>query len=424
MTRKNRPSEKKTDLRPPGRGKDKVVVLAEPYWQEGHFETQMQLFLSLILPQGFRVMVLCAGPEVVRAWVMKEFPDDQESFFADYYYLGDEDGLRTIKTGRAWDHLARAVERAEVRSGWRADLVFITFVDAFINYSFRSRGPGRRFQYPWVGLYFLPGFFRHRGGLLKRLIQRIDYSLVNHMKNCRGLGILDEGVQTPMQAVLSRKKLVVFPDVTDERLPDVPLKNLDRIREEAGDRPIFGLIGVLHKRKGLISFLRGMAAMAPEKAYFLVVGHLPMGDYTEEEEREIQGLLVTLNSGRGRGILGYMEDPTVFNAYIALCDVLFLAYEGFYHSSGILTKAAVFEKPVIASKGYCMGERVEKFRMGLTVSEGHEDEILQAMTTLSEMSIRRRMTDEAQFSRYRESHNRGRLEEALNELLTMEGDVS
>ena len=59
-----------------------------------------------------------------------------------------------------------------------------------------------------------------------------------------------------------------------------------------------------------------------------------------------------------------------FYALHSVCDILFGVYHQFAHSSGLLTKAAFFQKPVIVSKGYCMEERVRKYHLGLVVDEG------------------------------------------------------
>lgn len=398
---------------------NKVVVIAEPYWYEGHFETQMQLFLALILPRGCRVIVLCAQPEDIKKWVMEQYPEYTEALFADHYYLNGGIGRKSLKRGQGWQHLSKVVEKAQRDSGWRVDLVFITFVDPLVNNSFRTLGVGLKFDYPWVGAYILPEFFRHKSNMIKRTVQRINHQMIRLMAQGQHIGILDEGVLSAMESAFPEKKLLVLPDVTDERLPMKTSHTIANIVAKAGGRPIFGLVGVLKKRKGLLSFLRAVKALDPSKYYFLVAGHLPHEDFTREEKKEIEQFASSCEKGAGYCSFDFIDDPLDFNAHIAVCDVLFLAYEGFYHSSGILTKAAVFEKLVIASKGYCMGERVEKFRMGLTVNEGEVNEIVEAMETLSDQRIRQQMVSEADFLTYREFHNSTQLGQSLQELLNI-----
>jgi hypothetical protein len=51
--------------------------------------------------------------------------------------------------------------------------------------------------------------------------------------------------------------------------------------------------------------------------------------------------------------------------------VVFAVYRSFTRSSAILTKAGVFRRPIIVASGFCMADRVEAYRLGLTVS--HDD---------------------------------------------------
>ncbi len=44
-------------------------------WSEGHFETQMQLFLSVLLPEECRLIVLCAKPDRVMGWLADQMPE-------------------------------------------------------------------------------------------------------------------------------------------------------------------------------------------------------------------------------------------------------------------------------------------------------------------------------------------------------------
>ena len=76
--------------------------------------------------------------------------------------------------------------------------------------------------------------------------------------------------------------------------------------------------------------------------------------------------------------LDYIDDPAEVNAYINMCDVVYMCYENFFYSSGIMTKAAAFGKLMLVSEGYCMGDRVTKYGLGLTVKEKDLDEIIAA----------------------------------------------
>ena len=397
----------------------KVIVLAEPMWSEGHFETQMQLFLSVLLPEECRLIVLCAEPDRVMGWLADQMPEYKKSAFAAHFTVSNRNGKKCYKRGQLWSYLSETVKKAEEDSGWNVDLVFITFLDILVDGSWRTLGFRAGFDYQWAGLYFLPSFFRYKSNIIRRAIQLVNNTIFYRIKNCNGIGILDEGIYSTMKERVKDCELFVFPDVTDERLPDCIPEHINRIRLDAGNRTIIGFVGVLQKRKGLLNYLRAMQAIDPTKCYFLLAGHLPLNEYTPAEQAEINRLLADQDGKNRHFELNYIRDPVEFNAYINICDVLYIAYEGFYHSSGIMTKAAVFEKPVIATKGYCMGERVDKYRLGLTVAEGNITEIIEAIETLAEEKARKQIVSEAKFDYYYDYHNANMLQDVLCRMLSV-----
>lgn len=76
---------------------------------------------------------------------------------------------------------------------------------------------------------------------------------------------------------------------------------------------------------------------------------------------------------------GRIPDEPQFNALVNECDVLFVVYEDFPYSSNMLTKAAIFKKTVVASETFCIGERVRKFELGLTIPEGDVAKCIEAL---------------------------------------------
>ncbi|MCS3171609.1 hypothetical protein NXW76_06820 [Bacteroides thetaiotaomicron] len=69
-----------------------------------------------------------------------------------------------------------------------------------------------------------------------------------------------------------------------------------------------------------------------------------------------------------------IPDESCFNALIAESDLIFAAYKQFTGSSNLLTKVAAFRKPVIVSRGLCMGRRVEQYGTGQTTGEDNAGE--------------------------------------------------
>jgi hypothetical protein len=108
----------------------------------------------------------------------------------------------------------------------------------------------------------------------------------------------------------------------------------------------------------------------------------------------------------------YIEDERELNSIIAAADILYAVYDDFRPSSNTLTKAAMFNKPVMVSDRYLMGERVRRYRTGATVASGTTEEIIAALETL-----RRTDRSEFGFAAYREDHSVEALKKQLAGLL-------
>ena len=109
----------------------------------------------------------------------------------------------------------------------------------------------------------------------------------------------------------------------------------------------------------------------------------------------------------------------MLNSLVDACDILYLVYEKFYYSSGLLTKAAVFKKLVIVSKKYSMGKRLEQYKLGVTVAEGNLLETVEAITYLLDDDNRKTLLAEAEFNRYHAFHRLSVLEQTLYQMLKL-----
>ncbi|MFZ4683849.1 MAG: glycosyltransferase family 1 protein, partial [Terrimicrobiaceae bacterium] len=113
---------------------------------------------------------------------------------------------------------------------------------------------------------------------------------------------------------------------------------------------------------------------------------------------------------------GRIPDEAAFNSLVHDAGILFLAYEDFPNSSNMLTKAAVFERPVITSQGFCMGRRTEHFRLGLTVPEANPAACAAAIRQIAAGHI-----PNPDWDGYRRRHDRAALHAAFTKLLAASG---
>jgi hypothetical protein len=132
---------------------------------------------------------------------------------------------------------------------------------------------------------------------------------------------------------------------------------------------VVGLPGILDKLKGLIHFIRMIKLVSPEDYFFVLAGPLNISAYDQSIQDEIN-LFIQSTPENCFIYLNYIEEGAKFNAVFDTLDILYLVYDNFASSSNRLTKAANFNKKVLAQNRYCIGEDVAKYQLGITVQEG------------------------------------------------------
>jgi hypothetical protein len=86
-----------------------------------------------------------------------------------------------------------------------------------------------------------------------------------------------------------------------------------------------------------------------------------------------------------------------------------------------LTEALIFEKPIVVSDAYCMGERVRKYGLGATVAEDSVPQCIAAIRQLCDQLARDGRIPAAGYQEYGEIHSVDQLQFALKTLLTAAG---
>lgn len=391
----------------PGR----VIVLIEN-WTTGHCESELKLLTAMILRWGWRVVVLYPEPQVISAWVREFHPEHLSRFFALTYVLN-----RRLKITR-WNLIRDAISEVEGQTGWRVDLILFTFLASILS------GPywfARRFiPRPWAALYHNPTPHRSNApmNLLRRkfLVYRDRCMLRSAM--CRGVAVQDEETVDSLREQAGDRLVVFMPQVTDMTMRAAVPSALQAVKIRAGGRKIIGLIGLLERRKGLLNFVRLIQRTGPEKVFFVLAGKFNDRYFSKSERKELERFFALGNGDHWHLQLGYIEDDETVNAYIALCDIVYFAYEGHYHSSGVLAKAALLRKPVIASQGYFLGETVNRYKLGVTIAEGNLAELVAAVELLSDDAKYAELRNQAEYDRYVEAHTMQAFEAAMRQLLS------
>ena len=406
----------------------KTVVLADPRW-DGHHPTYFFEFTASLLRLGHRVMGLCREPEQfereARLICNRMGINFEERVFVgklddpDKAYFRPGQDHDPVSTVVRWKCLRSAIKTTAKECGYAADFVFLPWLDSYLRFQ-PSTKLASKLGVPWSGLYFRNHHFGDSLGSVRRAAKG-DRSLKN--PNLVAVGVLDERFSEAM-AQESGKMIIDFPDITNEGRPEVPSPFALEIIKRAAGRKIVGMVS-LEKRKGFITMLKIAEATADrEDWYFVAAGKYAKDTCNEEEQAYVASVQERVNAGELNNI--YLElpgervnDGADFNSLIKVFDVIYAAYEDFEGSSNALTKGAIFHRPLIATRGECVGDRVEKFGMGLTIAQGSVEEGEQAIRKVLLGEDWNGETLAQRYADYHGLHDRKRLDEVFSQLLEL-----
>lgn len=412
----------------------KTVALIDTHHGNGHHLTYMRWFSKSLLEEGHRVLCFYPAPEMVQQWITEKVPQYSDRFHGIYlrnyrrrdlpiFGKLDKENLLLkylqqpfLVVGR-WQYTARAIAETERNLGVKTDLAFFNWVDEYLSFYLSHHWVDRVFKYPWSGLYFRPSEYRFEKLAL------VPHVAIAQSPYCQGLTLLNEDLIGDIQKNL-RQPLWPFPDLTDEAEPEPDVELVQRIRAKAGPRKIVGLLGSLSKRKGILTLLEVARRMQNKDYFFVFTGplqaHTFHQDYNQVFPREFEYVQKIAADPPENCFfhVGHIVDGPPFNAVVDSCDILFAAYENFPYSSNILTKAAVFHKPVVVSEGYCMAQRVKQYGLGLTVPEGDVEQSMQALTLLSDAGELAQLQLRFDFDGYRRLHSTEQFCKIFRNILT------
>jgi hypothetical protein len=177
-----------------------------------------------------------------------------------------------------------------------------------------------------------------------------------------------------------------LPDVTDISMPVSPSQITIQIQERANGRHIIFLGGAIGGTKNLSLWSDLVFKADQSKFFFVQAGKVDYGTLSADDLAGLQKLLL-IKSENFFYLDDYLSDEAVFNELVRKSTVIWGLYRDFDRSSNILTKAALFSKPIIVSKNYLMGQRVNQYKIGCAISETDVDEALEALNFLIENPI-------------------------------------
>lgn len=272
-------------------------------------------------------------------------------------------------------NLAAAADAALSGLRWKPDFLFSMYIDLWMTNPACWRPSRVRMPLPWGGIRFMPLDDRYAG---------TEGYFSDPM--FRGLCFLDEEALGRYQARHPKRTFGFIPDVANGELPNRPGSLAEEIRCRALGRPIVLLCGSIEGRKNLRLFCE--TALRPEAGsfFFAIVGQLHPATISRDE----QDLLDRFSASEAGNTFFqdvFFDDERDMNTVIRGADVIYAVYRDFPLSSNLLSKAAMFGKPVVASDRFLMGCRVRQYGIGLTVPEEGSDALAAALVALVENPV-------------------------------------
>ncbi len=223
---------------------------------------------------------------------------------------------------------------------------------------------------PWMGLCITPSEEPCEG----------YYAVPSY----RGTCFLDESFYAHYQAVMPHRHFECLPDITETALPEHPSPLALEIKRIASGRKIVFMGGSIGKQKNLACWYKLMAMLDPDQWFFVQIGRINKNNLTVEDEAALDR---TLSDPPPNLYIRpeYLSDERFFNEIISISDVVFAVYRDFARSSNMLSKAAYFEKPILVTKGCLMGERVDDYGIGQSVSQDDVQDMFDGLLALEHM---------------------------------------
>lgn len=369
------------------------IVIVDWSWV-GHHPIYVKAILKILLEAGYQVSVLCPDPEEITSWVNQNKLPEAGRFKAHYFADPELIWLWNILPAKLgyvlsplmrWFHVSMSMRKINASSN-KPNLVFFAWLDSYLTGYLPGRLIDWLFPYVWTGLYFHPKHLRVSRGDKKFRKGRFAPP-ENFMAKSRwvsSIAVLDAGIASALRSGMQGKRVVVFPDFTDELPPANDFHLTEEILAKAKGRKIIGLLGSLELRKGLMTLLRMAQQPAARDWYFIFAGELAEQTFSGHELKEIKSFF---DVPRDNCLAFFQRIPedSQFNALVNVCDVIFAAYQRFYHSSNIVTKAAAFGKPIIVSAGGYMEEVVKQYDLGEVIPA---EDVGAALAALSKLTTR------------------------------------
>ena len=324
-----------------------------------------------------------------------------------------------------WQGVRLALEKLYVELGRKVG-IFHTWVDLYSHEYLDRRVIEAAMPAPWGGLYVHPAELRIQKTWKRRVYENaMDLVKKGRMfpsrlrafdvPNAKKIYFLDELLLEKARSYFCPNiSLSAFPewvDVHSEKIPE--FENLLRKPEQK----IICLCGFLDKRKGLLTLLRSVSKLSQDW-FFLFAGPIGYDSFSEEQKKEV--FEWEQNPPANVFFINRLLSNQEINQAVLRSDIVYLAYEDFFHSSNVQIKAAHFKKPIISGPRHLIADRTRRFGMGWCLPEKREQAVADLLNQIDKKEIQR-VIDNAIFEEFCQEHSPERLNDCLEEIRHLVG---
>ncbi|MFT5914969.1 MAG: hypothetical protein ACI81T_001464 [Bacteroidia bacterium] len=370
----------------------KQIFVIDVVWT-GHIPSFHKMIVKGFLDLGYSVVSLSPNPESVEQYVGKQdsaslghlkcfsfsekalnksFPHQfferfahKGSFFRKQFSLNQSKAL--------WRQAKNLIAE---NSNSKKTFVFFPYSDyGFQNPNISASWIERNFPYEWSVLNITPHQLTG------------DSKNIYLSKNCQSLSILDERLLDKLAEEL-KKPIHLFPEIVHKNQSTISTKLTNQILEKANGRKLVVLAGVISSSKKLITLLETAKLYESKQnsPLFVIVGEFFLHTWPATNQVAIQKLI------QEAGVNVFMhlhriESEGEFNKLYEIADIIYAVYHNFDKSSNTLSKACLFQKPILVAEGkYLIAERVKRFNLGMTINENSVEECVNAIDAILDLS--------------------------------------
>lgn len=295
--------------------------------------------------------------------------------------------LKTFDTGinrniRAWQKF-QIMRNYAVKL--KANHVFIPYFDTLqIPFLFNQNLP-----FTYSGIYFRPSFYyQHVDDNYFSFKDRLQYwrekltlTYILKKSHLKTLFCLDPFAIKHINQLTNKPKAVYLSDpVQIHSNSSINFKQLHSTLGIEASRQAYLLFGGLGKRKGLDQLLESIALLDAKLCHKLCI--LIVGAMTDDCFHKCLDTVNKLVSNLSVQIIiknEYIPEEEI-QSYFQLSDAILAPYQRHVGMSGIINRAAVAQKPVLASSYGLMGELTRRHHLGLAIDSTKPKEIAKGLT--------------------------------------------